>query len=80
MLTESDGKKFGIKRWKEGFSVGDTLTMAAKECGLESLPENPTDWPKFIHGAEEAWQDKNLAYLDEQASLSEIKDKYVKKN
>lgn len=79
MLTEREGKSFGIKCWLDGMSVSETLNEAAKACGLEGLPKDPTKWPKFIHGAEDAWQDKNLAYLDEQASLQNITTKHVKK-
>lgn len=79
MKTEREGKDFGIKCWKKGLSVQETLEKAAIECGLDSLPENPSHWPKFLHGAEDAWQDNNLAYLDEQAGFSGIKDKHVKK-
>lgn len=79
MLTEREGKSFGLKCWQEGLSVMETLQKAARECGLEDLPKDPTKWPKFIHGAEDAWQDKNLAYLDERQSLEDIKTKHVNK-
>lgn len=79
MREEQDGQKFGRACWKEGLSVNETLEKAAVKCGLAKLPKDPTKWPKFIHGAEEAWQDKNLAFLDEQKSLSTIKDKHLNK-
>lgn len=60
MKSERDGQAFGKRCWKEGKSVQETLELAAKECDFESLPENPARWPKFVHGAEEAWQDLNL--------------------
>lgn len=78
MKTERQGKSFGSKCWDEGLSVVETLDKAAKECGLGILPKDPTKWPKFIHGAEDAWQDKNLAYLNDLQSLEEIKNKHTK--
>lgn len=63
MKSEREGKSFGKKCWKDGKSVTETLQLAAKECGLDELPENPEKWPKFIHGAEDAWQDYNLGLV-----------------
>lgn len=78
MKTERDGQRFGIRCWEAGMSVKETVDKAANECGFEEVPSDPTKWPKFVHGAEEGWQDKNLKFLDEQSSLSKIKGKYVK--
>lgn len=58
--SERAGQAFGKKCWSEGKTVEETLKLAAQECGFDDLPENPAKWPKFVHGAEEAWQDKNL--------------------
>lgn len=60
MKSEREGQTFGKRCWEEGKTVQETLELAAKECGLETLPDNPAKWPKFVHGAEEAYQDKNL--------------------
>lgn len=79
MLSERSGKSFGIKCWEQGLSVEETLKKAALECGLEALPSDPTKWPKFIHGAEESWQDCNLSKLDEQDSLNKLIEKHVNK-
>lgn len=77
MKTERQGQYFGKKCWKEGMTVQDTLEAAARECGLEKLPDNPTEWPKFIHGAEEAWQDDNLSWLEDKDGLETIRKKHV---
>ena len=65
MISERLGQNFGKKRWKEGFSVEETLKKAAKECGLDELPSDPVQWDKFIHGAEEAWQDCEFKKLNQ---------------
>jgi hypothetical protein len=80
MKSERDGQYFGAKCWKEGKSVQETLESAARECGIENLPEDSLSWPKFVHGAEEAWQDKNIVNLDEQEKLILIKNKFSQKS
>lgn len=79
MKTERHGQAFGARCWDQGLSIEETMKLAAVECGLSQVPENPFEWPKFIHGAEEAWQDKNLAHLDEMESLSKIREKHSTK-
>jgi hypothetical protein len=65
MNSEREGQNFGKTCWKEGKTVEETLSLAAKECGLDKLPGNEAKWPKFVHGAEEAWQDLNLELAEE---------------
>lgn len=71
-MSEQKGQYFGAKCWKQGLNVNETIAEAAKEIGMNELSKDPLTWPPFVHGAEEAWQDKNLAYLDEQAKLRDL--------
>ena len=80
MKTERQGKSFGRQCWKNGMNVQETLEAAALECGLEALPDNPAKWPKFVHGAEECWQDKNLAWLDQRNGLKTIHTKHFEED
>lgn len=73
MMSEKQGQYFGAKCWKQGLNVHETIAEAAKELDIDELSNDPLTWPPFVHGAEEAWQDRNLAYLDEQAKLQELK-------
>lgn len=79
MTTERSGQAFGRQAWKKGLSVQDTVDAAGRECGIEVLPEDPVKWPRFVHGAEEAWQDCNLAWLDEQQKIEQLAGKHTKK-
>lgn len=78
MKTERHGQIFGKQCWKGGLTVAETMQSAAMECGLAELPEDPAKWPKFVHGAEEAWQDANLASRDERESLFSISMKHAR--
>lgn len=76
--TERQGQVFGRQCWKEGLTVQETIELAAENCGLSELPENPAKWPKFVHGAEEAWQDQNLNQMNQKDGFSSLAEKYVK--
>lgn len=78
-MTERQGQYFGAKCWSEGHSVDETIRLAALEVGIEELPADIESWPKFVHGAEEAWQDNNLGMLDEKEQLARMGAKVSQK-
>lgn len=80
MKSEREGQYFGKKCWKQGIGVDETVRLAGLEEGIESLGDDPARWPRFVHGAEEAWQDLNLAHRDSQEQLASITEKYTGKS
>jgi len=78
-MSEREGQYFGARCWSDGHSVEETIRLAALEVDVERLPDNIEAWPKFVHGAEEGWQDKNLAMLDEKEQLAKMGAKIPQK-
>lgn len=77
MKTEKQGQSFGARCWRRGLSVNETLDLAAFQCGVLALDTDPAKWPKFVHGAEEAWQDREIAQLDEGSMFAKLVSKHV---
>ena len=46
------------------------------ECELTDLPEDVSTWPRFLHGAEEAWHDLQTEHELEMEKLAGIRDRY----